>query len=226
MDDKNTVWQPNAPTTPAAYNPYNPYDGAPIPPPPPTPKRPPWWLLAVILVIALLLFAATGLVYETHALLSRQVGVTPTVPPTPTSTPTPTPIPPTATPMVIVATPTPQPQATTQDAIVPYTASQIFNDFQAAGIAMANVHTDGSWCHQCDYVPSGGAVAWDDWGGSSAINTEIATFATTHALLDDVKTLQSDGFSVKYQGRCLLFYGASTLPDIDAYTRVMRQYCY
>ena len=128
----------------------------------------------------------------------------------------------TPTPVVIVETATPTPSAK----IVPYTASQIFNDFQAAGLAMSNIHTDNSWCHQCDYVPAGGAIAWDDWGGTSAVNTEIATFATTHAMLDDAHTLESQGFHGKYQGRCLLFYGASTLTDINSYTSVMQQYCY
>ena len=227
MNDQNTLWQQNAPTTPAAYSsPYsNPYESIPIPPPPPpTPKRPPWWLLTLFLVIAVLLSAALGLAYE----LSGQVRPTPIVAATPTSVPTqlpaptPTAIPPTPTPVVIVETATPTPSAK----IVPYTASEIFNDFQAAGLAMSNIHTDNSWCHQCDYVPAGGAIAWDDWGGTSAVNTEIATFATTHAMLDDAHTLESQGFHRKYQGRCLLFYGASTLTDINSYTSVMQQYCY
>ncbi len=136
----------------------------------------------------------------------------------PTQQPT---APPTPTPVVVVETPTPTAM------IVPYTASQIFQDFQAAGIAMSNVHSDNNWCPHCDYTPSGGAIAWDARGGSdNGTPTEIATFATTNALLDDAQTLVNDGMHGTHVGRCLLFYNASTLSDIDGYVSVMQANCY
>ena len=202
----------------------------PIPPPPPPRKRASFLTVAMLIVIILMLLCLTviaSLWYAGNKMLTRSPAITVTataIAPTqaPTNTPTPEPTN-TPTPIVIVETATPAPS---NQVIVPYTASQIFQDFQAAGIAMSNISVDNSWCHTCNYTPSGGAISWDDYNNSPKTRVEIATFATIHAMQVDGATLKSQGYHGYETGRCMLFYDAYTLYDIQSYLSVMSQYCY
>jgi hypothetical protein len=212
-------------------NPYNDltvkdtaYEYTSIPPPPPR-KRVNLLTIIMLVVIVFMMICLTviaSLWYADNKMLARPATITATttaIAPTntPMSTPTNTP-----TPIVLIETPSAiQPT----QVIVPYTASEIFNDFQASGIAMSNAHIDNSWCHACDYIPSGGAIAWQDFNNTPTANVEIATFATVHATIDDGNFLASQGFPSYYKGRCLLFFNASSLADMQSYFDVMRQYC-
>ncbi len=238
MDDQNTVWQPIEPTTPVLKYPYeptvhapNPYEDA-IPLPPPPPKKPRKFL-GMVLVIAILLFSAAGLFAWTYT-----YHVSTTQP----------------TPVVIVVTPTTLPtQQPTQRIATPqptvnqnYTARDIMDDFQTAGIQPAYLSygsTIWSWSGGVFYVGvhAKSSVTWTDDNGCNGpcepSNLGLWVYSSpsvAETAYNDVKndeydlssttptgpTIAGSWTSEYVHGRCLMLGSAG-----DMYTQVVDQHC-
>ncbi len=241
MDEQNTVWPPIEPTTPVQdyYEPTahapNPYEDAiPIPPPPPHLTKKPRKYLGVLLIIAILLFSASAGVF----FLARSFTVDRAKP----------------APVVIVVTPTTLPtQQPTQRIATPqptvnrnYTASDIMDDFQTAGIQPAYLSygsTIWSWSGGVFYVGvhAKSSVTWTDDNGCNGpcepSNLGLWVYSSpsvAETAYNDVKndeydlssttptgpTIAGSWTSEYVHGRCLMLGSAG-----DMYTQVVDQHC-
>jgi hypothetical protein len=221
---------PLEPTQEAYSNPYeptSPYPGGVPPIPPPPPKQSHKGLLIALISTVCLVLILGGVLIAVVAQHGQQpatvVRPTPRATVIPTQMPTPLPTPteiPTSQPTIIVETPTPVPTPP-----MPYTATNIYQDFVNAGIQVGSAGPSIDWSNYRWY-PSGGAVSWYDNAYGSTI--EIAVFQSAQHVIDDASQLKVDGFSGQYVKGCVLFWQAADgMPsDLQAYINVMNTYCY
>lgn len=204
-----------------------PYEGVTPSPPPPPPRRRRVGVIPIVTMAAAILGLFAGSSYFAVSHYSGNAPIYAGKNGNITNLPPISPVAAKSVPTKVVPTVT---QTTIQ--AVPYTAVEVWDQFNNAGIDMTNYRVDHDWCNwtarKCQWIPSGGAVYWDAIESGAIPTLEVATFLNPQHAVDDAAVFESNGNVDWTQGNCLLIdYNpdASSLPDLQPYLNVMSQFC-
>jgi hypothetical protein len=118
---------------------------------------------------------------------------------------------------VLVPTATPIPPSSAS-------ASEIYHDFSAHGLAGTKVRVDTNW-RCCTFAPEGGALVWTD--RASGHRLDIAVFKNISEAEIDARELSHLHFSSTVVYTCLLSYDKAVPTGVlGRYVHVMHSYCH